>query len=136
MVIQWSFWIGSLIFPITLLTINCLGRWSFGMEQSAAGDLILLFAAFDGAVILQAEDFAPFNHYFRTGADLRSCYLVFFVFTLALWAFAVFQIERRMQLAYANAGASAISRGLAMIAYIGTSAVAVVVNTAAFTVRP
>jgi len=136
---QWSFWIGSLAFPITLLTINAIGRWCFDMEQSAAGDLILLFVAFDGTVILQAEDFAPFSRGLQAASgvhaasDLRALYLLFIVITFALWAFAVFGIERRMQVAHATARGFSMSRMMNMTCYIGTAAAAFVLNTAPFT---
>src|SRR5260370_1426244 len=67
-----------------------------------AGDLILLLVAFDGTVILQAEDFAPFSRYLPAAGDLRALYLLFIVITFALWALAVFGIERRMQATHTN----------------------------------
>lgn len=133
---EWSFWIGSLVFPVALLTINAIGRWSFDMEQSAAGDLILLLVAFDGAVILQAEDFASFSRYLTVASDLRALYLLLIVITFALWAFAVFGIERRMQVAHVAGRRFSVQRAITMMSYIGTAAVAVVLNTAPFTGRP
>ncbi len=106
------------------------------MQQSAAGDLILLFIGFDGAVILQAEDFASFSHSLPNPSDLRAFYLLLIAITSVLWAFAVFRIERRMQAVHAAGQAFSMARAATTIGYIGTAAVAAVLNTAPFTVRP
>jgi hypothetical protein len=121
---------------MALLTINAIGRWCFDMEQSAAGDLILLLVACDGTVILQAEDFASFSRDFTAATDLRAFYLLLIVVSFALWEFAVFGIERGMRITHVAGHSFSITRAVTMMSYIGTAAVAVVLNTAAFTGHP
>lgn len=105
------------------------------MQQSAAGDLILLLVAFDGAVILQSNDFVAFSHSLKDAGDLRALYLLLIVITLTLWAIAVFGLERRMQFGYGEGRSALLFRASSMVGYIGLAAVAFVLNTAAFTVR-
>ena len=133
---SFSFWVGSLFFPLLLLAVNSIARWSFRMPQSAAGDLILLFGAFDAAVILQADDFKKFSYVFPDANDLRALYLLFFVINAVLWVVAVFKIERAIHHSFDHqAGKYTKSPTLAMIGYLTLSVIAILYNTAPFTIR-
>jgi hypothetical protein len=133
---SFSFWVASLLFPMFLLTVNSIARWWFNMHQSAAGDLILLFGAFDGAVILEADDFQAFSRILPQANDLRAWFLLVLLVNVMLWAIAVFGVERRMLPVHAaRVGQFSRSPALAMICYLGISGFATVMNTAAFTLR-
>jgi hypothetical protein len=131
-----SFWVASLLFPMFLLAVNSIARWWFGMHQSAAGDLIVLFGAFDGAVILEADDFRAFSRVLSDANDLRAWFLLVLLINIMLWAVAVFGVERGM-ISRHMAGVRRFSRwpALSIIGYLGISGFATFLNTAAFTLR-
>jgi hypothetical protein len=133
---SFSFWVASLVFPLILLALNAVIRWLAKMHQSAAGDLIMLFGAFDGAVILQADEFAPFSHHLPDANDLRAWFLIVLIFNIVFWGLAVLRIERAMYRDYDHiTGRYLRSPTWGMIGYLALSAATIVLNTAAFTVR-
>jgi hypothetical protein len=133
---SFSFWVASLVLPIFLLAVNSIARWWFGMHQSAAGDLMVLFGAFDGAVILEADDFQAFSRILPNANDLRAWFLLVLLVNVVLWVVAVFGVERHMQTGHATRAVH-FSRSPvpAMICYLGISGFATVMNTVAFTLR-
>jgi hypothetical protein len=97
---------------------------------------LVLFGAFDGAVILEADDFQAFSRVLPDANDLRAWFLLGLLVNIMLWAVAVFGVERGMLPGHV-AGAGRFSRwpALAIICYLGISGFATVMNTAAFTLR-
>jgi hypothetical protein len=128
---MFAFWVESLFFPIVLLVINALARWDAGMSQSAPGDLILLLGIFDVTVILRADHLINFCSLLDEANDLRAWFLVIGVVNAVLWAIAVFRIERGL---HQGIGWFGRSRARAVTGYFAVSLVAIVLNTAPFTV--
>jgi hypothetical protein len=125
-----SFWVESLVFPTTLLVINALARWNAGMPQSAPGDLILLLGIFDATVILRAEHLIDFCSLLSKPNDLRAWFLVVGAINAALWAVAVFKIERGLHERSGWFGRSVVRSS---VGYLAITLVAIVMNTAPFT---
>lgn len=96
-----DFWIAALGVPIVVLCGNGFLRAAvFGMPQTSAADLILTLIVFDGAVILQTEEFSRFVTDHTLKEALRGIYLVILIINMVLWYYSVAVLEKALNVKF------------------------------------
>lgn len=112
--------------PLAAVVTNGLIRWSFGLPQSAAADLILVLVVFDISVLsVPGEILQAMPH------DIRVWYGVIGLLCVGLWIVSINRVERPLQ-ATMEQGVRSLRDypfGL-MLAAFGLSGTAMVLNLA------
>jgi len=104
------------------------------MPQSAPGDLLVVLAVFDGAVILDPAAFQKFAVGALQGEELRAYFLFILVTMVVFWGVAVLKIERAMHEGFdRQAGFFTRSMLGAVTASLFIATIACLLNSAPFT---
>lgn len=89
-----TFWVAAIGIPSVLLIGNTLVRRALGMAQSAGADTGLMFAAFDGVVVTQADEFRQHIPHPEFAADLTGIFVILLFISLFFWIILVIQEQR------------------------------------------
>jgi hypothetical protein len=78
--------------PLVAVVTNTLVRWSFGLPQSAAADLIVVLMVFDISILsVPGEILAGTPH------EIRVWYGIVMMLCIALWVISLYKVERPLR---------------------------------------
>jgi hypothetical protein len=89
-----TFWAAAVGIPAVLVIGNAVVRHGLGMAQSAGADVGLMFAAFDGVVLTQADEFRPHVRHPDLASDLTGIFVLLLFFSLLSWIILVIQEQK------------------------------------------
>jgi hypothetical protein len=112
--------------PLTAVVVNALIRWSFGLPQSAAADMILVLIVFDISVVSVPGEILK-----AMPEDIRVCYGMIALACVALWIVSMNNVEAPLRARMTQDGRRFVDYpfGLTLAAF-GLSGTAMIINLA------
>ena len=91
----------QVLIPILWLWLNVSVRSKRNLEQSTGADAILVLLAFDGAVFVDQDSFSQIVRHPELAMHIGLAHLVFLLFGLIFWNYALNYSARSLKRAYA-----------------------------------
>jgi hypothetical protein len=133
---EWlPFWTEALLLPLLGLGGNTAIRWSLDLEQSAAADLVMLFAVFDGVLILRADSVYSYSVILASSHAFEAWFVAALFLNLIMWFLILVKCEVRLRPLTGKTSLSVLKRAGLILVGLLISMFVITYNTVPFTVR-
>lgn len=130
------FWAEIIGLPLVGLCGNYVVRWALELEPSAAADLILLFALYDGILVIRSDEAFQLSPILSNADAFRSWFVVCIFCNIFIWISTLILLEVKLRPVNSFAPkVNLVKRALCTLMSVVISMLVITYNTVPFTVR-